>query len=61
MIVNPKTGDILDLSPLKRTPSGPATRRVDQRHGRRSKIVEAYVAVSGFAVASSVFWFSLIG
>ena len=41
--------------PLRRKPTGPVTRRINHRQRRRSKVIEAYVAVSGFAVVSSVF------
>lgn len=59
MIVDTTTGEILDLTPLRRKPTGPRTRRINHRtyrHRRRSLERETLLTLCTFAVVSCVFW-----
>lgn len=56
-----KTGEILDLSPLRTKPAGPRTRRIKHRTTRRyprarSLERETLLTLCTFAVVSCIFW-----
>lgn len=66
MIVNTDTGEILDLTPLRRKPAGPKTKRINhtatRRYTRRRNLERETLFTVCFAFGMTfVFWATFAG